>query len=398
MLIFVLGAMAMIGPFSIDMYLPAMPAMEADLNATTAEGQLTMSTYFLGMSLGQLLYGRASDKAGRRPVFLMGITLYIVASLICAATPNLPAIAAARLLQALGACSAIVIARAVIFDLYDAREGAQFLSRMVLVQGLAPIIAPIVGGWLAVTVGWRAIFYALAAAGAIIALITYFRLPETRTERALATSQSESAFAAYRAVLSNWPLMQASLAGSLASASFFTYLACASQMLIGTFGVAPEHFGYYFAANAVGFVLFAQVNRALLGMMSPHDIMLRAIGGVLAAGILLLVCTRIPALGLWGFNIPMFILVSAYAFIVPNALAIAQGYDRTRTGAVAAVTGSISFSCGALAAALSGWFFDGTALPMAIIIVCANAAALALRLTARDEPPGPLDRIDRGGP
>jgi DHA1 family bicyclomycin/chloramphenicol resistance-like MFS transporter len=398
MLTLVLGAMAMIGPFSIDMYLPAMPAMERDLQATTAEGQLTMSTYFLGMSLGQLLYGRASDKVGRRPVFFAGIALYIVASLICASTPNLPAIAAARLLQALGACSAIVIARAVIFDLYDAREGAQFLSRMVLVQGLAPIIAPIAGGWMAVTIGWRSIFYALAAAGAIIALITYLRLPETRTERALATSQGESMFAAYRAVLSNWPLMQASLAGSLASASFFTYLASASQLLIGTFGVAPEHFGYYFAANAVGFVIFAQINRALLTNMTPQDIMVRAIGGVLAAGIALLICTRIPGLGLWGLNVPMFLLVSAYAFIVPNALAIAQSYDRARTGAVAAVTGSISFSCGAAAAALSGLFFDGTATPMAIIIVIAAGVALLLRLTARDDPPAPLGHADRGGP
>jgi DHA1 family bicyclomycin/chloramphenicol resistance-like MFS transporter len=320
-------------------------------------------------------------------VLIFGMVLYVAASLACALAPSVAAIVGARLLQALGACCSTVIARSIIFDLYDAREGARFLSRMILIQGLAPILAPVVGGWLAVTVGWASIFYLLAFIGAATLIASYLALPETRSQQAYAASQLESAFGAYRKVIGNWPLMRIALAGSLGSASFFTYLANAPQLLINGYGITPDHFGYFFAANAIGFVACAQVNRALLTHFEPRKILDGAIIAVFACGLLLLACSKMPALGIWGLVVPLFFLIASFAFVVPNSLAVAQSYDTLRIGAVSAVTGAVSFGAGALTAGLSGFIFDGTATPMAFVIVCASGAALALLHMAQEGPP-----------
>lgn len=382
----IVGSMAALVPMSMDMHLPAIPAMARDVHASAAAGQLTLASFFLGLSVGQLFYGRSADRFGRRPVFFAGAALYIGSSLGCALAPNIETLIVLRFLQAVGACAATVISRAVIFDVYDSRRAAQFLSRMLLIQGLAPIVAPMVGGWITVTLGWRPIFFLLTGFCTLMAAAVYFYLPETRTAEARKFSRGESVIGSYLSVVRNWPLMQVTIAGSLGSAAFFAYLSNAPQLLIEVYKIPTEQFGYYFAANAIGFVGFAQINRALLSTHTPNYILTRATIFACGAALIMLIGSEIPALGKWGVLVPLFVLMSSYSFIMPNSMAMAQSYDLLRPGAVAAVGGSLTFASGALVASVSSIMFNGTAAPMAIVILGALLVALALRLTATAPP------------
>jgi DHA1 family bicyclomycin/chloramphenicol resistance-like MFS transporter len=383
-----LGSMAALIPMSMDLYLPAIPTMARNVHASAAAGQLTLASFFLGLSVGQLFYGRSADRFGRRPVFFAGAVLFIGASLGCAFAPNIETLIAFRLLQAIGGCAATVISRAVLFDLYDSRTAAQFLSRMLLIMGLAPIVAPLAGGWITVVFGWRPLFLLLAGFCTLMTASVYFLLPETRSAEGRTFSRGESVLGSYLAVLRNGPLLQVTIAGAFGSSAFFAYLSNAPQLLIEVYKIPTEQFGYYFGANAIGFVGFAQLNRALLGQHSPSTILTRATIFACGAALLMLIGSEIPALGKWGVIVPMFLLMSCNSFIMPNSMAIAQAYDHMRPGAVAAVSGSLTTACGALVAILSSVTFDGTAVPMTMVILGALLVALVLRLTAT--PPQPL--------
>ncbi|MEJ0022708.1 MAG: multidrug effflux MFS transporter [Alphaproteobacteria bacterium] len=387
-----LAAMAALVPTSMDGYLPAVPAIGRDVHASAAAGQWTLASFFAGLSIGQLFYGRSADRFGRRPVFFAGAGLYIGASLGCALAPNIETLIVFRFLQAIGACAATVIARAVIFDLYDSRKGAQFLSRMLLIQGIAPLLAPLAGGWIVATMGWRPIFFMLTGFCTLLAIGVYFFLPETRTAEERNFSRGETVIGSYLAVLRNWPLMQVTFAGAFGSAAIFAYLSNAPQLLIETYKIPTEQFGYYFGVNAVGFVAFAQVNRQLLGRYTTSFILNRATMLAAGAALIMLIGSQTPASGKWGVLVPLFVTMSFYAFIMPNATALAQSYDQKRPGAVAAVGGSLTFATASLVAALSSITFNGTATPMAAVMLCSALVALALRLTA---PPPPLE-LPRG--
>ncbi len=378
-----LGLMTATMPLATDMYLPALPDLERDLGASAAGGQLTLSSFFLGTAFGQLLYGRASDLYGRRPVLFFSLGLFIVSSLGCALAPALDSMIVLRLFQALGACGSVLIARAVVFDTVSAREGARFLSQLVLIQGLAPILAPLLGGWIVVVAGWRPIFYLLGALGLLLLLAAFFMLPETRTREQRGASHGETALQSYMAIITNWPLMRVSLAGSLAGASFFTYLSNAPQILIGNFHIPPDHFGYYFGANAIGLIGASQVNRVLLSHFPPERILRVSLVVTFAIALVLLMFSRVTGFGPWPVLIPLFVLISSFAFVMPNAMAIAQERDQTRPGAVAAISGSVGFAAGAVSGGVSGLFADGTAGPMALVIVVATGCGLMIALTDR---------------
>jgi DHA1 family bicyclomycin/chloramphenicol resistance-like MFS transporter len=393
-LLVMLASMAALVPTSMDGYLPAIPSMVRDVNASAAAGQLTLASFFLGLAIGQLFYGRSADRFGRRPVFFAGASLYIGASLGCALAPNIETLIAMRFFQAIGACAATVISRAVIFDLYDSRKGAQFLSHMLLIQGMAPLLAPLIGGWIIAAYGWRPIFFMLTGIGVLLVLGVYLFLPETRTAEDRKFSSGETAIGSYLAVLRNGPLMQVTLAGAFGSAAIFAYLSNAPQLLIETYKIPPEQFGYYFGVNVVGFIAFAQINRRLLSKHTTTYILNRATILAALSAFVMLLCSLMTEWGKFAVLIPLFITMSFYAFIMPNATALAQGYDLKRPGAVAAVGGSLTFATASLVAALSSFTFNGTATPMAAVMMTSALVALALRIFA----PAPPVELSRGPP
>ena len=384
-LFLLLGGMTAMLAVSFDLYLAALPRMGADLAADPSAVQWTLSSFFIGLALGQLLYGPVSDRFGRRPPLFFGLAVFIAASIGCALAPNIETLIVLRFLQALGASASATMARAIIGDLFELKEGARFMSQLMLVQGLAPIFAPYLGGWIVVSAGWRAVFYALTLFAVAVGAAAYLRLPETRSREAAKKLQHETTITSYTAVLGNGPLIRASFVGALSSTALFTYLTYAPHLLITTYHVPTEQFGLYLGANAIGIVGGAQINRALLARFQPHEILDRSTFLIFAMALLLLAAACFPVFGLWTILVPLFGLVSTFPLVAPNAMALALWSDRQRPGAVAAVSGSISFIAGAVASAAAGALYNGTAVPMAAVIACTAAAALLLRQLARGD-------------
>lgn len=381
LLFLILGALSAFMPVAMDLYLPALPAIGVALGADPGVVQLTLSSFFIGVAAGQFLYGPASDRLGRRPPLFAGAALYVAASLGCALAPNIEMLIVLRLLQGLGASCGMVIARAIVFESFGVREGARYMSQLMLIMGIAPILAPLLGGWIVVHSDWRMVFYTVAGFAACFLGAAYLFLPETRSKARAQFARGETMLASCIAVARNGPLMRLAFIAALGGASFFTYLSNAPHLLIDIFHVPPEQFGYYFGANAFGFIGAAQLNRALLARMHPNRVLDFSIGIMFALSLVLLAGALSP-LGKWGVLAPLFVLIGTFPFVNQNASAVAQGYDMQRTGAVSAVLGALAMIAGAAMGALSGLLHDGTARPMAITIACTAGAALLLRLTA----------------
>ena len=376
-LVVLLGALTAFPAMSIDMYLPSLPTLAKDLHATAGQAQLTVAAFFTGLALGQLVYGPWSDRAGRRPPLVFGIGLYVAASIGCVLAPNVDALIALRFLQALGACSGSVIARAAVRDRYEGHEVVHVLSLLLLVMGLAPILAPFLGGALLLVGSWRLIFAVLTTFGVLIGAAVLWRLQESRSAATEAQARSESPLAAYGALLRSRAVVGYVLAGSLSGAALFTYIADAPDLLITQYGVAPQHFGWVFAINAVGLIGGAQLNARLARTVPSVDILRRALLVGTGFAIWLAVIAWTGWGGLIGLLIPTFGVISTMGFTQPNATAGALSVDALRAGSTSALLGAGGFGCGAAAAGLASFVHDGSAKPMAAMILIAFALGQA---------------------
>lgn len=386
-LIVVLGGLSAFAPLSIDMYLPALPAMTRELHADPAAGPLTVAAFFVGMCLGQLFHGPISDRVGRRGPLLAGIAVYVVASVAIVLVGSVEALIGLRLLQALGGCAGMVISRAVVRDRFSPQESAHVFSMLLLVMSLAPIVAPLIGGWVLLVAGWRTIFAILAAFGAVVGVAVFLRLPETRSAVTAAQAGGESPFRSYRVLLGEPRVIGYALAGGCSHAGLLTYLAVSPQVIISGFGVSAQRYGWVVAANGVGLILANYVNRRLLARLGYDRILRRANRVSLAASAVLLADALTGFGGLWGVAVPLFVIVGAIGFTQANAFAGAMAHDPNRAGAASALAGCLQFGLGAVGAAIAGAFHDGTARPMAAVIFTAYVAAfLFLKLLARAAP------------
>jgi DHA1 family bicyclomycin/chloramphenicol resistance-like MFS transporter len=370
----ILGALSAFGPLAIDFYLPSFPTLARQFGTDVEHVQLSLAAYFVGISIGQLFYGPLADRFGRRVPLLVGVALFTVASLACALAPNLEWLVTARFVQALGGCAGMVITRAVVRDLCDPLASAKVFSQLVLVMGLAPILAPLGGGLLLNTLGWPSIFHSLSIFAGLCLLAVLLWLPETRPQN-LQPAPLSGAFGQYRALLGNAPFMGYSLAGGVAMAGMFAYIAGSPFIFIELYGVPAEHYGWLFGSNAAGFVIMAQVNARLVRSGGPALWLRRMVLVYLISGLCLLALALWRPVQLWPLMIPLFICVASLGCVLPNATACAMAGQGRHAGSASGLLGSMQFSVAASASALVAFLHDGSAMPMALVIALCGAVA-----------------------
>ena len=283
-----LGALTAVGSLSVDMYLPSFPAIVSTLHTDAGAVQRTLSMFFIGLALGQLVYGPLSDRFGRKPPLLFGMALYTAASLACLFAPNIYALQWGRLLQALGGCAGIIIPRATIRDRCDALSAARAFSLVMLVMGAAPILAPQLGSWVLVWFSWRAIFAVLALFGAVCLIAIIFGMEETVDRTRAPRLNFHSIFRNYYELLRDRQFLLFSLCGGFGSAAMFAYIAGSPFVLMQLYGISAHYYGWVFGANAVGLVVGSQINARLLAHHSPRKILACAVFIPLLAGAVLL--------------------------------------------------------------------------------------------------------------
>ncbi len=384
--ILVLGALTALGPLTIDMYLPALPAIGGDLGASSSAVQLTLTGTLLGLGLGQLVIGPFSDAVGRRRPLVIGTAVHVLASLLCLIAPNVAVLGLLRTVQGLGAAAAAVVALAVVRDLFTGRAAATMMSRLMLVMGAAPILAPSLGAAVLLAGSWRWVFAVLAAVGLALMLVAVFLLDETLPPERRRTGSIRPVLRTYRGLLADRQFVVLTLVAALGMSALFSYVSGSSFVLQDTFGLDQQQFGVVFAVGAVALIGASQVNVLLLNRWSAEQVVFWALVAAAGFGALLVVVAATGAGGLGGFLAPLLLLLGAVGFVLPNAPALALSRHGEAAGTAAALLGATQFGLGALLAPLVGVLGnDGTAMALTMTggVLVAWLALVASRLRAR---------------
>ncbi|UTW06625.1 Bcr/CflA family multidrug efflux MFS transporter [Pseudomonas benzenivorans] len=376
-LLLILGALCAFGPLAIDFYLPSFPTLARAFATDVEHVQLSLAAYFVGLAIGQLIYGPLADRFGRRRPLLAGVLLFALASLACALATSLETLVVARFVQALGGCAGMVVTRAVVRDLCDPIASARVFSQLVLVMGVAPILAPLAGGLLLSSLGWQSIFVCLALFATLCWLAVALWLPETLS-RKVTPAPLSGALGEYRRLLGDRPFIGHALTGGLSIAGMFAYIAGSPFVFIELYGVPAAHYGWLFGSNAAGFILAAQLNAWLVARHGPGYWLRRLVWFYLGCGLALLVIALSQPPVLWPLLVPLFGCIASLGVLLPNATACAMAGQGRHAGSASALLGSLQFAIAASAAALVGALHDGSAWPMATVICgCGVLATLA---------------------
>jgi len=381
---YLLGILTALGPLTIDMYLPALPTIASDLGVHVSLTELTLAAYFAGFAIGQLVVGPALDIYGRIRPLKLGILLYLVGSIGCLAAPSLELLVAARFIQALGGAVVVVVPRAIVRDLFSGADIARAMTRLILVMGIAPIVAPLIGGAL-LGLGWRFIFGVLVAAASILYFMTRF-IPETHVKQVVRrpflteakTLVTEPDFVAY------------TLIGGFSMGAMFAYISGSSNILIGIYGVDPAHFGFYFGANALSFIIMSQVSRLLLRHFSPSQILRGAMVALVGGAAIILTATVGAVGGLPLLMGGLTVYLGALGVLAPNATALALEPHGARAGLASAIMGSTQSALAALFAFAVSATHDGSSAPLGVIMAAGIAvAALVMTVHILNRKPRP---------
>jgi len=389
LLIVVLGGVCTIGPFSTDLYLPALPSIATELQAGSRSIQLTVTVFLAGLGVGQLFAGPLSDTFGRRRPLLAGLAIYTVASLLCALAPSAGFLIAARSLQGLAGAAGVAISMAVVTDHFRGGRAAHFLSRLALISGMAPIVAPIVGAQLLRVTSWRGVYYVLTGIGVVLVLGVALGLRESLpAERRTARGVTVAARTMSR-LSRDGRFMGFTVTSALTYAVFFAYLSTSSFVLQDIYGASPTVFSLLFAANAVGMLLAAQLNGFLLARYSPRALLGVSLVSLLAAGLALVAVTAIGGLGIAAVAVPFFVLVASMGVATPNVTALALSLHPDVAGSASAYFGTLRLALGAAATPLATIGGAVSDVPMALLMAGAAAGALAV-FAATSRRPAPI--------
>ena len=398
-IILILGLLTAIGPFSIDMYLPAFPAIAKGLNTNVAQVMLSLSSFFIGISAGQLVYGPLLERFGRKKPLYVGLIIYLLASAGCAFTESVNSLIVFRFLQALGSCAGLVTSRAMVRDLFAVKDSAKVFSSLMLVVAVSPIIAPTLGGYITSALGWRYVFAALIVVDIAVLTGVYFFLPESKKPDPSHSLRPKAVTRNFLSILIHPQFYIYALTGAVAASGLYAYISGSPQVFIELFGVNEKQYGWIFAIIAVGVIGSSQINSLVLRKSSsekiiPVALMCQSIIGLTLAGI-----AYFNASELYSTISLIFLYLCCQGFIFPNSSALTLAAFGHNAGSASALMGAIQMGLGATASALVSFLQNGTELPMAGVMAFCSITAFFIfmmgrRITVQQPTPEDLEEED----
>ena len=388
LIILILGLLSAIGPFSIDMYLPGFPAIAEDLHTSVDMVAYTLASFFVGICIGQLISGPLLDRYGRKKPLMIGMSIYILASIGCAFSKSVEALIVFRCVQALGGCVTMVAPRAIIRDVFPVSESAKIFSMMILILGVSPIIAPTSGSFLIAGFGWYSVFLTLGLISLVVLLGVIFLLPESRQPDPNFSLKPAPILASFKSVIVDRQFFVYTMSGAIAAAGLFAYLAGSPFVLLKFYGVTEKQYGLIFAIIASGLITASQVNNILLKKYTSIQIVRVTLIVQTLAGLVLFVGTAFNVVGLFGTIALIFIFLSCQGFNFPNSSALSMAPFEKEAGSASALMGAIQMGFGALAAASVGLLNATTGMPMTgVMAICSLGALVILLLAGRKNYP-----------
>jgi DHA1 family bicyclomycin/chloramphenicol resistance-like MFS transporter len=370
----ILGALSALAPLSIDMYLPSLPALTTALQTNTSLAQLSLTCCLLGLALGQLFAGPLSDRFGRRSPLIVGLGIYAISSVLCAFVPSIWWLIVLRLIQGTAGAAGIVISRAVVRDMYSGTEMTRFFSLLMLINGVAPILAPVFGGQLLRVTSWRGVFIVLGILGVAMLIGVLFGLPESLPEERRATGGVKGTLFTFGGLLADRTFMGYALSQGLVMAAMFGYISGSPFVLQNIFGVSPQMFSVCFAINGLGIIIASQISGRLAARVGETKLLI--IGLTLAAlGGLALLLMILLGEGLFAILPPLFVLVSSVGVVATTSSSLAMQNQGKAAGSAAALLGVPQLILGAVAAPLVGLGGSHAATPMGVVIAIADVGA-----------------------
>ncbi len=396
LIVLILGALSTISPFAIDMYLPAFPEVAADLHTSTARISLSISSYFAGLAVGQLLYGPLLDRFGRKPPLYAGLVLFIAASLLCLCAPSVNWLIAMRFLQALGGCAAQTAAMAMVRDFFPVKDTAKIISWLILILGVSPLLAPTVGGAVAAHLGWRWVFIILAVVAFLNVVVCHLYLPDGHQPDRSVSLRPAPILRNFGEVLREPQFLTFALSGAFAFSGLLAYVAGSPIIFMDVFHVDKRTFSLIFAGLATGFIGSNQINVLLLRRFSSAQIYLGVLLIECPAALLFLVGTGFGWLGLPSTLTLLFICLSTLGLAYPNAAALAMSPFERNIGSASAMLGFLQIGVSGLASAVIGLLDSHQILPVALILASMSWIGLGIYLLGRRRM-GPLRFVEEKG-